>query len=73
VRRRSRREALYEPLNDLLNSAHPVVEELPVQRDLLSLLDALPPAQRRAIALTKNRRPVDDRGLRAIRCFGCRR
>jgi RNA polymerase sigma-70 factor (ECF subfamily) len=52
-RRRGRREALHDPLDELSDSAHPVVEELPVQRDLLGLLDALPPAQRRAIALTK--------------------
>lgn len=53
-RRRGRREALHEPLDGLDESAHPCVpEEMPVRRDLLGLLDALPPAQRRAIALTK--------------------
>jgi RNA polymerase sigma-70 factor (ECF subfamily) len=53
-RRRGRREALHDPLDGLDDSAHPCVpEEMPVRRDLLGLLDALPPAQRRAIALTK--------------------
>jgi RNA polymerase sigma-70 factor (ECF subfamily) len=52
-RRRGRREALHEPLDDLPEDAHPVVEEGPARRDLLGLLEALPAAQRRAIALTK--------------------
>lgn len=53
-RRRGRREALHDPLDGLDDSEHPSVpEELPVRRDLLGLLDALPSAQRRAIALTR--------------------
>jgi RNA polymerase sigma-70 factor, ECF subfamily len=53
-RRRGRREALHDPLDELDDSAHPCVpEEFPVRHDLLGLLDALPPAQRRAIALTR--------------------
>jgi RNA polymerase sigma-70 factor (ECF subfamily) len=53
-RRRGRREALHDPLDELDDSAHPcVLEEFPVRHDLLGLLDALPPAQRRAIALTR--------------------
>jgi len=52
-RRRGRREALHEPLEGLEDSTLLSVEELPVRRDLLGLLDALTPAQRQAIALTK--------------------
>jgi RNA polymerase sigma-70 factor (ECF subfamily) len=52
-RRRGRRDALHEPLDDLPEDAHPVVEEGLARRDLMGLLDALPAAQRRAIALTK--------------------
>jgi len=53
-RRRGRREALQDSLDELEDSEHPCVpEELPVRHDVLQLLDALPPAQRRAIALTR--------------------
>lgn len=52
-RRRGRREALHDPLDELPDAQHPVTEELPVRRDLIGLLETLPPAQRRAIALTK--------------------
>jgi RNA polymerase sigma-70 factor (ECF subfamily) len=50
-RRRGRREALHEPLDD---GAHfPLLEELPARRDLAVLLGALPEAQRMAITLIK--------------------
>jgi len=53
-RRRGRREALHEPLDDLDEAAHPQVrEETPARRDLQILLQTLPVAQRSAIELTK--------------------
>jgi RNA polymerase sigma-70 factor (ECF subfamily) len=53
-RRRGRREALHVPLDELDDSACPAVpEEKPARRDLLALLESLPTAQQRAIALTK--------------------
>lgn len=52
-RRRGRREMLHEPIDDADGAEHLAFEEQPARRDLLALLDALPAAQRRAIALTK--------------------
>lgn len=54
-RRRGRREALHEPLDELDESLHPQAAEPAAEprRDLLRLLDELPPAQHRAITLTK--------------------
>jgi RNA polymerase sigma-70 factor (ECF subfamily) len=53
-RRRGRREALNDPLDDLAEADQPAVwDELPVQRDLETLLGALPQAQRQAITLIK--------------------
>jgi RNA polymerase sigma-70 factor, ECF subfamily len=52
-RRRGRREALHEPLDDTAGLRAPVREELPARRDLEALLGALPEAQRLAITLTK--------------------
>lgn len=53
-RRRGRREALHDALDDLPDSAHPsVTDELPTQRDIETLLADLPPAQQRAIRLVK--------------------
>jgi len=52
-RRRGRREALHESIDDVDGASLPSFEEQPARRDLLVLLDALPSAQRRAIALTK--------------------
>jgi RNA polymerase sigma-70 factor (ECF subfamily) len=54
-RRRGRREALHEPLDDLRDSAHPLSndDEQPARRDLEVLLQSLPATQRQAIALTK--------------------
>ena len=53
-RRRGRREALTDALDDLDETQHPVVAaEQPARRDLRVLLDTLPPAQRQAIVLTK--------------------
>jgi RNA polymerase sigma-70 factor, ECF subfamily len=53
-RRRGRREALHEPLETVEQEALPPVwDELPVQLDLATLLDALPLAQRQAIRLIK--------------------
>ncbi len=53
-RRRGRREALHDPLDELAEGDQPAVwEELPVRRDLETLLGGLPGAQRQAIALTK--------------------
>jgi RNA polymerase sigma-70 factor, ECF subfamily len=53
-RRRGRREALHEPLDDLDDAQHPVQEaEEPAGRDLAVLMDDLPAAQQRAIRLTK--------------------
>jgi RNA polymerase sigma-70 factor (ECF subfamily) len=54
LRRRGRREALHDPLDELDEQLHPAEPDAgPAQRDLLLLLDALPAAQRRAIVLTK--------------------
>ena len=53
-RRRGRREALHEPLDDVAEAALPAVwDELPVQRDLAALLGGLPAAQQAAITLIK--------------------
>jgi RNA polymerase sigma-70 factor (ECF subfamily) len=52
-RRRGRREALHESIDKLDGEEPLAFEEQPARRDLLTLLDALPAAQRRAIALTK--------------------
>jgi RNA polymerase sigma-70 factor (ECF subfamily) len=53
-RRRGRREALHDPLDELAEGDHPaVVEELPVHRDLETLLAGLPQAQHQAIVLIK--------------------
>ena len=56
-RRRGRREALHEPLDDLDEAAHPVAagadEAAPARRDLVVLLGQLSAAQQQAIALTK--------------------
>jgi RNA polymerase sigma-70 factor, ECF subfamily len=53
-RRRGRREALNDPLDDLDEAAHPMVEsEATAQRDLGVLLEGLPAAQQQAIVLTK--------------------
>jgi len=53
-RRRGRREALHEPLDELDESLHAATDdEAPARRDLLGLLQELPEAQRTAIALTK--------------------
>jgi RNA polymerase sigma-70 factor (ECF subfamily) len=53
-RRRGRRESLQDPLDELAEGDQPAVpEELPVQRDLETLLAGLPEAQHRAIALIK--------------------
>ena len=57
-RRRGRREALHDPLDDLDEADHPAVMAEPsaepsAGRDLGRLLDTLPAAQRRAIVLTR--------------------
>lgn len=53
-RRRGRREALHEPLDDLDEAQHPLVaESQPARRDLAVLLEALPAAQKRAIVMTR--------------------
>jgi len=53
-RRRGRRDALNDPLDDVAEGALPAVsDELPVQRDLATLLGTLPPAQQHAITMTK--------------------
>jgi RNA polymerase sigma-70 factor (ECF subfamily) len=53
-RRRGRREARHLALDDLGEDALPTMaDELPVQRDLATLLRALPAAQRDAITMTK--------------------
>jgi RNA polymerase sigma-70 factor (ECF subfamily) len=53
-RRRGRRDALNDPLDDVAEGALPAVsDELPVQRDLATLLGTLPPAQQDAITMTK--------------------
>ena len=54
-RRRGRREALHDPLDDLDESEHPFAadDEQPARRDLGILLQSLPAAQQQAITLTK--------------------
>jgi len=53
-RRRGRREALHEPLEDLDESLHPTsVDAQPARRDLAVLIDTLTPAQQQAIVLTR--------------------
>jgi RNA polymerase sigma-70 factor (ECF subfamily) len=53
-RRRGRREALHEPLDELDEGLHPLTEDAqPARRDLMVLLEALPSAQQQAIVLTK--------------------
>jgi RNA polymerase sigma-70 factor (ECF subfamily) len=54
-RRQGRRDALHDPLDDLAEGDQPAVweEELPVQRDLETLLAALPASQQQAIAMIK--------------------
>jgi RNA polymerase sigma-70 factor (ECF subfamily) len=53
-RRRGRREALHEPLDELDERDHPTAaDEQPARRDLAVLLETLPPAQRQAILLIK--------------------
>lgn len=52
-RRRGRREALHEPLDQTERLQAPLREELPARRDVEALLGALPEAQRLAIALIK--------------------
>jgi RNA polymerase sigma-70 factor, ECF subfamily len=52
-RRRGRREALHQPLDDTADLQAPIHEELPARRDLEALLGALPEAQRLAITLIK--------------------
>jgi RNA polymerase sigma-70 factor (ECF subfamily) len=53
-RRRGRREALHDPLDDLDEHQHPLAEdEQPARRDLQVLLQTLPQAQQQAIVLTK--------------------
>jgi RNA polymerase sigma-70 factor, ECF subfamily len=52
-RRRSRREALHEPLDETASLHFPLREELPARRDLEVLLGTLPEAQRLAIRLIK--------------------
>ena len=53
-RHRGRHEALHDPIDDLDDAAMPAThDEGSAQRDLGVLLDGLPPAQRRAIVLTK--------------------
>lgn len=53
-RRRGRREALQDPLDDLTDAEQPAVwDELPVQRDLETLMGGLPEAQQQAITLIK--------------------
>lgn len=55
LRRRGRREALNQPLDDLAEDQHPAAapDEQPTRRDLALLLANLPAAQRLAIVLTK--------------------
>ena len=55
LRRRGRREALNDPLDDLAEDQHPAAapDEQPARRDLALLLATLPAAQRLAIVLTK--------------------
>jgi RNA polymerase sigma-70 factor (ECF subfamily) len=53
-RRRGRREALHDSIDDLDDAQHPLTEqEGPARRDLMVLLDGLPTAQQQAIVLTK--------------------
>ena len=53
-RRRGRREALHDPLDDLDEADHPNVAADPsARRDLGLLLETLPAVQRRAIVLTR--------------------
>ncbi len=53
-RRRGRRDALHDPLDELDDRNMPVAaDEGQARRDLLKLLDTLPEAQRKAIMLTK--------------------
>ena len=52
-RRRGRREALHEPLDETASLRVPLYEELPARRDLEALLGAHPEAQRLAIRLIK--------------------
>ena len=52
-RRRGRREALHQPVDDTAGLQAPMHEELPARRDLEALLGALPEAQRLAITLIK--------------------
>jgi len=52
-RRRGRREALHEPLDETASLRAPLYEELPARRDLEVLLGALPEAQCLAIRLIK--------------------
>ena len=54
LRRRGRRDALMEPLDDLPEALHPSwTDEAPVHRDLAKLLGELPAAQRQSILDTK--------------------
>lgn len=54
-RRRGRREALHEPLDDLAEADHPAAPEpdATARRDVALLLEQLPAAQQQAIVLTK--------------------
>lgn len=53
-RRRGRREALHEPLDELDESLHATLaDEQPARRDLAVLLAGLPAAQRTAIEMTR--------------------
>lgn len=54
-RRRGRREALHEPLDDLDEAEHPssTDDSQPARRDLGVLIETLPAAQQQAIMLTK--------------------
>jgi RNA polymerase sigma-70 factor, ECF subfamily len=54
-RRRGRREALHDPLDELDENAHPLApdDEQPARRDLGVLLQSLPAAQQQAIVLTR--------------------
>lgn len=53
-RRRGRTQLMLEPLDEVDENTLPSApEEQPARRDLLALLESLPAAQRRTIALTK--------------------
>jgi RNA polymerase sigma-70 factor, ECF subfamily len=53
-RRRGRREDLHQSIDDLDPDFHPAIEDAPpARRDLVQLLGGLPPAQQRAIVLTR--------------------